>query len=190
VYKLLFFASGSGSNFQSVIKAINAGMLDATINGLITDRGDAGAIQRANNRSIPVDTILPEPEQTFADRLLNAINKFNPDLIVLAGYLRKIPNEVIDQYRGKIINIHPSLLPKYGGKGFFGLNVHRAVIENGEHVSGCTVHYVNEIYDSGAIITQKRVKVSENDTPKTLARKILKEEHKLLPKTIKQLITN
>lgn len=189
MHKLLFFASGSGTNFQSVIDAIESGTLNAKIIGLITDRKDAGAIQRAEKHSIPVFVITPTDSEAFRNKLLSLLTDLSPDLIVLAGYLRKIPDEVIDRFRNKIINIHPSLLPKYGGKGFYGLNVHRAVIENNESVSGCTVHFVNEVYDSGAIISRATTEVAEDDTPETLAKRVLQLEHKLLPDTIKKLLT-
>lgn len=189
MHKLLFFASGSGTNFQSVIDAIESGTLNAKIIGLITDRKDAGAIQRAEKHSIPVFVITPTDSEAFRNKLFSLLTDLSPDLIVLAGYLRKIPDEVIDRFRNKIINIHPSLLPKYGGKGFYGLNVHRAVIENNESVSGCTVHFVNEVYDSGAIISRATTEVAEDDTPETLAKRVLQLEHKLLPDTIKKLLT-
>ena len=189
MHKLLFFASGSGTNFQSVIDAIESGTLHAEIIGLITDRKNAGAIQRAEKYSIPIFIISPSEPKTFRNKLLSLLADLSPDLIVLAGYLRKIPDEIIDQFRNKIINIHPSLLPKYGGKGFYGLNVHRAVIDNSEPISGCTVHFVNEVYDSGAIINQSTTAVTENDTPESLAKKVLRLEHKLLPDTIKKLLT-
>ncbi|CAN5272131.1 phosphoribosylglycinamide formyltransferase [soil metagenome] len=189
MHKLLFFASGSGTNFQSVIDAVESGRVNASICGLITDRLGAGAIQRARKHSIPVHTIFSKDNDQFTTELLSALEDLSPDLIILAGYLRKIPDRIINLYRGRIINIHPSLLPKYGGKGFYGQNVHHAVIENGESWSGCTVHFVDEIYDNGAIIAQKKVRVKADDTPETLAKKILKEEHKLLPDTIKHLLT-
>lgn len=189
MHKLLFFASGSGSNFQSVIDAIEAGNLNASICGLITDRSEAGAIQRARKHSIPIFTIIPIGHEQFTEELLSTLSELSPDLIVLAGYLRKIPDRVINLYSGKIINIHPSLLPKYGGKGFYGLNVHRAVLQNGESWSGCTVHYVDEVYDNGTILAQTKVPVATDDTPETLAKKVLSEEHKLLTKTINKILT-
>lgn len=188
MHNLVFFASGSGTNFQSVIDAIHSGRLNARITGLITDRPHAGAINRAKKHDIPTYVLdLNHPES--GDKLLDLLSELKPDLIVLAGYLKKIPDDVIDIYRGKIINIHPSLLPKYGGKGFFGLNVHRAVIEDREKFSGCTVHFVDEVYDNGSVIDQVKVPVDETDTPESLAKKILREEHKLLPETIKKLLT-
>lgn len=188
MHNLVFFASGSGTNFQSVIDAIQSGRLNARITGLITDRPHAGAINRAEKYNIPAYVHdLTQPDS--GDKLLELLSELNPDLIILAGYLKKIPDNVIEKYRGKIINIHPSLLPKYGGKGYFGLNVHRAVIDNKEKISGCTVHFVDEIYDNGSVIEQIEVPVSEDDTPESLAKKILQEEHNLLPKTIKKLLT-
>lgn len=191
MHKIVFFASGSGTNFQSVIDAAESGRLDAEITGLITNKPDIGAIERAKEASIPVRIIDPryKTSDEHANELLEALAEFLPDLIVLAGYLQKIPDKVIDRYSGKIINIHPSLLPKYGGKGFYGMHVHRAVIESGDPESGCTVHYVDTIYDNGSIIRQKRVSVAPGETPESLAAKILKEEHKLLPETINQLLT-
>jgi formyltetrahydrofolate-dependent phosphoribosylglycinamide formyltransferase len=188
VHNLVFFASGSGTNFQSVIDAINSGRLQAQISGLITDRPEAVALERAEKHGIPTHIIdLKKPD--IGKHLLDLLSGLEPDLIVLAGYLKKIPDSIIEKYRGKIINIHPSLLPKYGGKGFYGMRVHQAVIENGEKASGCTVHFVDEIYDNGSVIEQVKVSVDKNESPDSLAKKILREEHKLLPRTIKKLLT-
>ena len=188
MHNLVFFASGSGTNFQSVIDAINSGRLQARISGLIADRPEAGALERAELHGIPTHIIdLKKPDT--GKHLLHLLSGLEPDLIVLAGYLKKIPDSIIEKYRGKIINIHPSLLPKYGGKGFYGMRVHQAVIENGEKASGCTVHFVDEIYDNGSVIEQVKVSVDKNESPDSLAKKILREEHKLLPRTIKKLLT-
>ena len=188
MHNLVFFASGSGTNFQSVIDAIESGQIQARISGLITNRPEAGAIKRAQEHDIPAYVIDPSAPD-FEQKLLNLLSELNPDLIVLAGYLKKIPTGIIKNYSGKIINIHPSLLPKYGGKGYYGMNVHRAVLENKENVSGCTVHFVNEIYDNGQIIEQIEVPVSSTDSPESLAKKILRREHELLPNTIQKLLT-
>ena len=186
--KLVFFASGSGSNFQSVIDAVKNNEIDAVISGLITDNDRAGAIERAKNHNIET-TIIPDfDSQDADDKLIKYLNKWEPDLIVLAGFLKKIPDHITRLYPQKIINIHPSLLPKYGGKGFFGSHVHRAVLESGDGVSGCTVHFVNEKYDEGKIIKQTQVKVLPEDTVETLAQRVLSEEHKLLPEVIKQIL--
>ena len=184
---LVIFASGSGSNFLSIIHAIKSGDLSATISGLITDNPDAGAIEHARNHDIPVKILDVQNSDTFTSQIHQTLEKWKPDLIVLAGFLRMIPGSVVDRYPQQIINIHPSLLPKYGGKGFYGINVHRAVLNAGEQTSGCTVHFVNNEYDKGDIIAKVEVPVLPDDTPETLAARVLKQEHRLLPKIISQL---
>lgn len=188
MHNLVFFASGSGTNFQSVIDAIESGQIEAQITGLVTNRSEAGAIKRAQKHCIPT-FVIDSNASDFEQKLLDLLSELNPDLIVLAGYLKKIPTVIINTYSGRVINIHPSLLPKYGGKGYYGMNVHRAVIENKEDVSGCTVHFVDEFYDNGQIIEQIEVPVSSTDTPESLAEKILRREHELLPNTIHKLLT-
>jgi len=188
---LVVFASGSGTNFQSLIDAIEKGELSATIKGLITDKPGIGSIDRAKEHNIPYKVIAPSAfnsESEFSGALLEQLKAWNTDLIVLAGYLKKIPLQIIENFEDRILNIHPSLLPKYGGKGFYGLNVHKAVIKNQEPVSGCTVHLVNEEFDKGPILAQSRVPVKPDDTPETLAARILKQEHQLLPATIEDYL--
>jgi len=185
---IVVFASGSGTNFQAIIDSVRDGKINASISGLIASKTGIGAIGRAENSGIPYHVLPSENQNDFEDQLLAKLTEWQPDLIVLAGFLKKIPTSIIDRYKDRIINIHPSLLPKFGGKGFYGMNVHRAVIEAGEKQSGCTVHYVNEQYDRGDIICQKMVPVTEDDTPETLAKKVLIEEHKLLPEVITKLI--
>jgi len=188
---IVVFASGSGSNFQAIIDSIGKGEIDAQISGLIASRSGIGAIERAISHNIPHYVPSDESSGTgFSDVLISKLKEWNPDLIVLAGFLKKIPSEVIETYRNRIINIHPSLLPKFGGKGFYGINVHKAVVHAGETESGCTVHFVNEHYDKGDIIRQKKVTVSDDDTPETLAQKVLKQEHKLLPNVIAEILNN
>lgn len=184
----MFFASGSGSNFQAVIDAIENNEIDAVITGLITDNEYAGAIRRAENHNICVSIINNFGADEAAEELLSVLKGWTPDLIILAGFLKKIPDEITRLYQNRIINIHPSLLPKYGGKGFYGNHVHKAVLEAGDKSSGCTVHYVNENYDEGKIIKQKTVDVLPDDTPETLAARVLAEEHNLLPSVIRQLL--
>ncbi len=190
MHKLVVLASGSGSNFQAIIDAIHRGDIDAQIVGLITNKYEIGAIKKAEKNSIPVKVISPSEPEYFKQNLLNALLEWNPDLIVLAGFLKKIPDQVIDAFSGRIINIHPSLLPKYGGKGFYGKRVHQAVINAKETESGCTVHLVNEKYDAGAIIEQVIVPVLPTDDADTLSKRILEEEHKLLPKIINKILTD
>ena len=188
---IVVFASGSGTNFQSIIDAVQRGEISANISGLITSKKGIGAINRAVENDIPVSVINPvklESEIEFGNELLHQLEEWNTDLIALAGYLKKIPVIVIARYQDRILNIHPSLLPKYGGKGFYGTNVHKAVIKAQENESGCTVHIVNEKFDDGPILAQSVVPVQKDDTPEELAGRILKEEHKLYPKTIQKYI--
>lgn len=182
-------ASGSGSNFQAIIDAVKQKTLDVDITGLITNRTGIGAIDRANKNQIPVAVIRQTNDQLFNKKLLDQLKKWQPDLVILAGFLKKIPPDITKLYHDKMINIHPALLPKYGGKGYFGLRVHEAVIKSGDKLSGCTVHYVNHEYDEGKIIDQKVVPVFKTDTPESLAKRVLKAEHELLPSVIKKLIT-
>ena len=188
---IVVFASGSGTNFQAIIDACESGQIEAQISGLLASKKGIQAIDRAQKSDIPT-TVLNrkqfETEETFTEKLLEQLSRWEADLIVLAGYLKKIPTPVIEKYRNRIINIHPSLLPKYGGKGFYGKRVHGAVIDNKEKYSGCTVHIVTEEYDKGPILAQKKVPVYDNDDPETLANRILKEEHQLLPAVIQKLI--
>lgn len=187
--KLVVLASGSGTNFQSIIDAVNSGEIrNSEISGLITNNLKAGAIERAEKASIPVFILPDSNSEEGESKLFEILHNLKPDLMILAGYLKKIPDSVIRQWPDRIINIHPALLPKFGGKGYYGMNVHRAVIAAGEKVSGCTVHYVNEIYDDGKIIAQKEVHVHPDDTPETLAKRVLKAEHKLYPNTIQKLL--
>lgn len=186
--KLVVFASGSGSNFQAIIDGIEKNEIDAQISGLITDRLESGAAARAKKHQIPFVVITEKNPVRFSSIVIEQLDLWNPDFIVLAGFLRKISDDIIQKYPDKIINIHPSLLPKYGGKGFYGLHVHKAVLEAGDLESGCTVHFVNEEYDRGAIIMQERVEVLKNDTPESLAARVLKAEHRLLPTVIKKLL--
>ena len=186
---LVVFASGSGSNFQAIIDAIRENRIKAQISGLISNRENSGAEKRAATNNIPI-AIIPDQDPSSYYRLLdNQLTNWSPDLIVLAGYLKIIPAKIVNKYHNRIINIHPSLLPKYGGKGFYGLKVHEAVLESGDQVTGCTVHYVNERYDEGDIIEQSIVEVKNSDTPETLADRVLKTEHQLLPHVIQNLLT-
>lgn len=184
---IVVFASGSGSNFQSIIDATQNGSLNAHIVGLISNKSGIKALERAKNNGIP-SLVISESEfdkyGAYEKQLLNQLENWNTDLIVLAGYLRKIPGSVIRAYENRILNIHPSLLPKYGGKGFYGINVHKTVLEAKENISGCSVHIVSEEYDKGPILEQATVHVLVSDTPEGLAARILEQEHLLYPKVI------
>jgi len=189
--RIVVFASGSGTNFQSLIDAVEAGQIAAQIRGLVTNKTDIKALERAHAHGIESVVLAPsafESKQAYVDALKKILADWKADLIVLAGYMIKVPADIIEKYEGRILNIHPSLLPKYGGKGFYGTKVHRAVIENNESESGCTVHIVNEEYDQGPVLAQKKVPVLKSDTPETLAKRVLEKEHELLPEVVAKII--
>lgn len=187
---IVVFASGSGTNFQALIDAVESGQIKATIKGLISNRSDSHALTRALTHNIETKVIRPaqfKSRQEYTTELLHQLAEWDTDLIILAGYMIKVPAALIKKYEGRIVNIHPSLLPKYGGKGFYGQKVHQAVIENNEAESGCTVHLVTEEYDQGPILAQRKVPVKADDDAESLSKRILKEEHKLLPLVVSQL---
>lgn len=188
---IVVFASGSGTNFQALIDAVESGRIAARIGGLVSNKTDNKALDRARKHGIDTVTLAPSSFSDYSeyeDALLQQLKNWKTDLIVLAGYMIKIPAAIIEEYRGRIVNIHPSLLPKYGGKGFYGIKVHRAVIENKEKQSGCTVHLVTEEYDKGPVLGQEKIPVLEGDNPESLAKRVLKKEHELLPKVVGELI--
>jgi len=184
---IVVFASGSGTNFKSIIDAVKKGTLQANIKGFVTNNPECGAILKAQKNNI--ETYIIEGDK-IDQKLISKLEEWKTDLIILAGFLKKIPSNLVHKYKGKIINIHPSLLPKYGGKGFYGMHVHRAVINNNDTESGCTVHLVTEKYDDGPILAQEKVKIHKNDTPESLAKKVLHKEHQLLPKVISSILKN
>ena len=182
------FASGRGSNFQAILNAIDAGFLPARISVLISNRSDAGALEIARERNIPTSHLsqkLFPSEEKLAKAMLEVLSSHQTELIALAGYMKKIPVQVIQKYRNRIVNIHPALLPSFGGAGMYGHYVHEAVIASGEKTSGASVHLVDEEYDRGPIIMQKSVAVDSNDTPDSLAAKVLKIEHEIYPFVLK-----
>ncbi len=182
------FASGRGSNFQAILDAIDAGILPARVVVLISNKSEAGAVEIARARSISTQHLSQKmfsSEEELADAMLEVLKKNHAEFIALAGYLKKIPAHVIRQYRNRIINIHPALLPSFGGEGMYGHHVHEAVIARGEKVSGATVHLVDEEYDRGPMILQKTVDVMPDETPDSLAEKVLKVEHEIFPLALK-----
>lgn len=192
ITKISVLASGSGSNLQAIIDAIDNGEIkDAKIVQVISDNASAYALERAKDYDIPAVIITSSDFADERDRnkaLLEALKNEDTDLVVLAGYMKIVSSFIIDEYEGRIINIHPSLLPKYGGKGCYGIKVHEKVIEAGELESGATVHYVTDEVDGGPIIIQKIVPVSSSDTPELLAQRVLKREHEILPQAINMVI--
>lgn len=183
---IAIFASGSGSNARKIMEYF-AERKDVSVQLVISNRADAGVLKIAE--SFGVDSIvIDRPTFYNSEDVVSVLNKYEITLIVLAGFLWLIPNYLVDAFQGRIINIHPALLPKYGGKGMHGSHVHRAVKEANESESGMTVHYVNERYDEGQIIFQARCQLSPADTPDDIARKVLELEHKHYAVVIDQLL--
>ncbi len=185
--KIVIFASGSGTNAENIIKHFKS-TNTATVVSVFTNNPKAYVIERAKNLQAPIEIFTKD--EFNSDKILQKLNVFQPDLIVLAGFLLKFPENIIAQYPDKIINVHPALLPKYGGKGMYGSNVHKAVVENKEKETGITIHYVNENYDEGNIIFQKKVTVLVTDTPEVVAEKIHELEQKHFPTVIENLLTS
>lgn len=183
---LVVMASGSGSDLQSIIDAIEEGYINARIIAVISDKKQAYALERAKKHGI-VTHCLPKKElkENFQRELLKLLEKLNPDGIILAGFLTILSGEIVERFENKIINIHPSLIPAFCGKGFYGMKVHQAVYRYGVKYTGCTVHFVDKGADTGPIIFQEVVKVDEEDTPETIAKKVLELEHKILPYAVK-----
>lgn len=188
MFGIAVFASGGGTDLQAIIDAVNNGTLSAKINLVVSDR-KAYALERAEKEGIPT-RLIPRKDPSGASRDLSgrveeALSEVEKvDLIVLAGFLSILSPEFTKRWERKIINVHPALLPGFGGKGMWGENVHKAVLAAGEKESGCTVHYVDAGVDTGETILQRRVPVLAEDTPTTLAARVLVEEHKALPEAI------
>lgn len=192
--KILVCVSGGGTNLQAVINAIKQGLItNAEIVRVVSNNRNAYALKRALDAGIDAVCISPKDyadREQFHAQLLNAVNEKEPDLIVLAGFMVVLPQEMIQTYRNRIINIHPSLIPSFCGKGFYGLTVHEKVLERGVKVTGATVHFVDEGTDTGPIILQKAVTVEDNDTPEILQKRVMEQaEWKILPLAI-NLIAN
>ena len=182
---ILIFASGNGSNAENIItffqkKSIHINWI------IITNNSDAGVIERSVRLNIPF--MVFSKDDFYNNKVLEKINLINPSLIVLAGFLLKIPEQIIENFPNKIINIHPSLLPKYGGKGMYGINVHKKVIENQESESGISIHYVNQNYDEGKVIFQKSITISYPTDASNLSKKIHELEMKYFPEVIEKLL--
>ena len=182
-------ASGGGTNLQAILDAIESGgITNASVEFVISNNAGAYALERAKNHGIPTEVVSPK---SFSDRaefnhaLVERIDSYKPDMIVLAGFLVKVPEEMIVKYRNRIINIHPSLIPSFCGVGFYGLKVHEAALKRGVKITGATVHYVDEGMDSGPILLQKAVEVLPGDTPELLQRRVMEQaEWIILPKAI------
>ena len=183
--RIAIFASGEGTNAQRIIDYFKGSSYAIAL--IVYNNPKANVLKRAATCNIP--SVLVNKEEFYGtDVLLKRVAAEKIDLIVCAGFLWKIPDNILQAFPNKTINIHPALLPKFGGKGMYGSNVHKAVIEAKEKESGITIHYLNEHYDEGKIILQKKCEVTQNDTPETLAQKVLALEHEWYPKAIEQLL--
>lgn len=184
--KIAIFASGSGSNAENIIKYFSTST-DIKIDIILSNNKDSFVIQRAKNLNIDF-FCFTKIDFYNSEIILNLLREREIDFIVLAGFLLLVPENLISNYKNKIINIHPALLPKYGGKGMYGNNVHKAVLENKEKISGITIHYVNRNYDQGDIIFQKECYVSEKDNIEDLANRIHNLEFEFLPLIIEEIL--
>lgn len=183
--KIAVLISGGGSNLQAIIDKIKQGYINAKIEAVISDRIGAYGIERAKNENIPAYELnRKELKGNLSNEILKLIDG-KVDLIVLAGFLSILQGEILEKFKNRIINIHPSLMPSFCGAGMYGIKVHEKAIEYGVKVSGCTVHFVDEGIDTGTIIFQNSVPVYESDTAEALQARILVEEHKILPKAVK-----
>jgi phosphoribosylglycinamide formyltransferase-1 len=185
--KIVIFASGSGTNAENIIKYFAETKI-GTVVAVFTNRSDAKVIERAQNYQVPA--VVFSKDDLNESKILQKINTFRPDLIVLAGFLLKFPQDIIEAYPDKIINIHPALLPKYGGKGMYGMNIHRTIVENKEKETGITIHFVNENYDEGNILFQKNIVLSGDETAEEVAHKIHELEQEHFPQVIERLLEN
>lgn len=186
--RLGVLVSGGGTNLQSIIDGIQSGYLPASIEIVLSNKEDAYALQRAKKHDIPGFIVLPRNFATareYDEELVKILKKHNVDLVILAGFIRVLSPHFVKAFPNRIMNIHPSLIPSFCGKGFYGKKVHEEVINYGAKITGVTVHFVDEGTDTGPIILQKAVQVEDDDTPETLASKVLKEEHKIYPEAIK-----
>jgi len=185
------FASHSGSDLQAIIDGCKNDKINATVAVVISNNGDSMALQRANNEKIPNFHMSAKKygnEEILATEIMTVLDKYSIDMIFLAGYMRMLHVSILEKYNNRIFNIHPTLLPKFGGKGMYGINVHTAVIEAKEKETGVTIHRVNAEYDSGEIVAQTKVAVAEGDTPETLAARVLEREHEFLVEVISDIV--
>ena len=184
------FASHGGSDLQAIIDGCKNEQINAAVVVVISNNKDSVALQRAKNENIPNFHMSAKKfcsEEILATEILNVLDQYIVDMIFLAGYMRLLHIDILEKYENRIFNIHPALLPKFGGKGMFGMNVHNAVINAKEKETGVTIHRVNAEYDSGEIVAQTKVAVMENDTPEILAERVLLREHEFLVEVISSI---
>ena len=185
----LVSGAGRGSNLAALLEACAAGQIPGRVALVIGTRRDAPALERAQSAGAAISVVSPrkyeDDETGYAAALLRVLEKQEIGLICLAGYMRRLPPPVVAAYAGRVMNIHPALLPLFGGRGMYGENVHRAVLESGMKVSGCTVHFVDNDYDTGPIIAQRTVPTLDSDTPQTLAARVLEQEHQAYAEAVR-----
>lgn len=186
---IAIFASGNGSNAENLIRHFNYSDKGTKVALVVCNRADAGVVGRANSLEVPV-RVLGREEINKPDIMLPLLEEYETDLVVLAGFLLMIPEFLVNRYAGRIVNIHPSLLPKFGGKGMYGRHVHKAVVEAGERVTGITVHMVSNEYDKGEILFQATTEVLDTDTPDSVEKKIHELERKYFPMVIEKVAEN
>jgi len=188
--KIAVFASHGGSDLQAIIDGCKNGQIDAQVAVVISNNSDSMALQRAEKENIPHYHLSAKKmgsEDALAERILSLFAEYEIDMIFLAGYMRMLHPSILFRYKNRIFNIHPALLPKYGGKGMYGVHVHTAVLAAGESESGVTIHRVSPEYDSGEIVAQTTVPVLAGDTPETLAARVLEREHTFLVEVISDI---
>ena len=185
--KIVIFASGSGSNAERIILHFNKKSI-AKVVGVFANNPNAKVLEKAKKYNVPI--FVFSNEELIAGKVADLVNKIKPDLIVLAGFLLKFPETIINQYPNKIINIHPALLPKYGGKGMYGKNVHQAVLNSMDKETGITIHYVNEQYDEGEFIFQQKISIEDCNSVEEIASKVQELEHVHFTRIIEKLITH
>ena len=185
------FASHGGSDLQAIIDGCKQDKLNATVAVVISNNGDSMALERAKRENIPAYHMSAKKygsEDLLAEELLGVLEEYQIDMIFLAGYMRMLHVDILTKYHNRVFNIHPALLPKFGGRGMYGMNVHTAVIEAKETETGVTIHRVNAEYDSGEIVAQTKVSVMQDDTPEILAARVLEREHTFLVEVISKII--
>jgi phosphoribosylglycinamide formyltransferase-1 len=185
--RLIIFASGAGSNAENIIRYFTENGT-AQVVAVFSNKATAGVLQKAENHGI--ESIVFSKDELNDGSVCKEVGNIKPDLIILAGFLLKFPDDIIAAYPNKIINIHPALLPKYGGKGMYGMNVHRAVQQNKEAETGITIHYVDGHYDEGDVIFQKKVKLDGNETCEEISAKVQQLEYEHFPVIIEKLLTS
>jgi len=191
--RIAVLASGRGSNFQAILKKIQVGYIPATVEVCITNIHDAGVLEIAKENNIPARVISPRdfPDVVaFNDAILRELDHAKIDYIVLAGYLKLIGPQIVERFDNRILNIHPALLPAFGGKGMYGHHVHQAVYNRGVKVSGASVHLVNSEFDAGPLVMQKSIAIDQAKSPDDIAKAVLKIEHEIYPEAVKLLVEN